>query len=214
MCNFFSKEISYESKEYFVSSILCRAFKNSNVEFIQFPSNSKLQTIDKSAFSSLKIKRIRIPLSVTSIGENAFSFCRQLEVIEIHNDSKLHMIDKNAFSYSAIKNIKIPSELVDLREGWCDTTKCLTKISVSSKNTRYCSFDDKMIIGKSSIEQSNYDCLVFCVRDIKQIKIPNFIEHICTFSFNKCKKLEIVEFSDDSKLQTIDKDAFSHLYIL
>ena len=66
-----------------------------------------------------------------------------------------------------------------------------------------------MFIGKCKIEESNYDCLVFCVRDIQEIKIPNFIKHICSYSFEYCEQLRIVEFSNNSKLQTIDRGAFS-----
>ena len=67
-----------------------------------------------------------------------------------------------------------------------------------------------MIIGKSRIEESNYDCLIFCIRNIRQIKIPNFIEHICSYSFEICSQLELIEIPDDSKLQTIGKNAFSN----
>ncbi|KAK8897393.1 hypothetical protein M9Y10_015339 [Tritrichomonas musculus] len=178
------------------------------LESIEFPDDSRLQTIKKSAFSSSTIKSIRIPSSVTSIGEYAFHYCIQLQVVEIPDNSKLQSIDKNAFDLSQIKCIKIPLELVDLKEGWCSFTYNLTKISVSPDNPRYFCYENKMIIGKSSIEQSNYDCLVFCVRDIQRIKIPSFIEHICSHSFDYCKQLESIEFPDDSKLQTIDKGAF------
>ena len=75
-------------------------------------------------------------------------------------------------------------------------------------NTRYSFFEGKMNIGKKRIEESNYDCLVIYVRKIQQIKIPNFIEHICSYSFYHCEQLEKVEISNDSKLQTIDKYAF------
>ena len=66
-----------------------------------------------------------------------------------------------------------------------------------------------MIIGKTNIDQDNYDCLVFCARDITNITIPNFIEHICSYSFDGCKQLDVFEFENDSKLQTIDKDIFA-----
>ena len=66
-----------------------------------------------------------------------------------------------------------------------------------------------MIIGKTNIDQENYDCLVFCVRDDIPIKIPNFIEHICPYAFDGCTKLQQVDISDESKLRIIDNNAFS-----
>ena len=98
--------------------------------------------------------------------------------------------------------------MIDLKEGWCHYTQNLTKISVSPKNPRYCCIDDEMIVGKTNIEQSNYDCLVFCVRNIKHIKLPNFIEHICPSSFCHCNQIKYIEISNESKLQTIGKGAF------
>ena len=113
------------------------------------------------------------------------------------------VIEKNAFSYSTIKSITIPSELIELKEGWCVNTLLLTKITVSPKNPRYCLFEDKMIIGKTNIEEDNYDCLIFCVRDIKHIQIPNFIEHICSYSFERCNQLDEIIIPSDQNLKLL-----------
>ena len=53
-----------------------------------------------------------------------------------------------------------------------------------------------MIIGKTDIEQDDYDCLVFCSRDVK---IPNFIKRINSCAFNLCRNLRQVEIPSDSK---------------
>ena len=140
--------------------------------------------------------------------KKAFFLCGNLESIEIPNDSKLQTIHEKAFHSSTIKSIRIPSELIELKDGWCNYTRNLTQIEVSPKNPRYCCFNEKMIIGKKNIDSNNYDCLVFCVRDIERITIPNFIKHICSSSFDTCLHLELIEFANDSKLQTIDKNAF------
>ena len=42
----------------------------------------------------------------------------------------------------------------------------------------------------------------------RTVTVSSSIEHICIYDFNSCKKLQSVEFSDDSKLQTIDKESF------
>lgn len=66
-----------------------------------------------------------------------------------------------------------------------------------------------MIIGKSSIEQDNYDVVVFCFRNVEHVKIPNFIRIIDSYAFSECQKLKSVEFTSDSELHTISKYAFS-----
>ena len=203
----------HETKEYIVISILEYAFTLSLVEDVKFAPDSQIQTIENNAFSNSTIKSITIPSSVTFIGENAFNCCKQFQQIEIPDNSKLQTIEKNTFFDSTIENITIPSELVELKDEWCKNTPKLTKIKVSQLNPRYCCYEDKIIIGKTNNDQNNYDCLIFCARDTQHIKIPNFIEHICSCSFENCKQLEEIEFPNDSKLQTIDKYAFSETAI-
>ena len=57
-----------------------------------------------------------------------------------------------------------------------------------------------MIIGKSTLEQEHYDVLVFCIRNIENIKIPDFIEIIDSYSFQECHKLQSVEFPSNLKI--------------
>ena len=139
-----------------------------------------------------------------------FFYCNELVTIEIPNDSKLKIIDKCVFSNSAIMRITIPSKLVELKEGWCCATLYLTEIIVSPNNPRYCLYEGNMILGKTINESNNYENLIFCCRNIKHIKIPNFTKHICSYSFQYCNQLEVIEIPNDSKLETIDKNAFSY----
>ena len=76
-------------------------------------------------------------------------------------------------------------------------------------NPRYSKYEDKFIIGKSTIEKENFDVLIFCNRDVKNAKIPNFIEIIGSYAFDQCYKLQKVEISEDSKLRKIGKYSFS-----
>ena len=57
-----------------------------------------------------------------------------------------------------------------------------------------------MIIGKSSIESTKFDCLVFCILKTNKIIIPDFIEQISPFTFYRRPELQRIEFSKDSKL--------------
>lgn len=82
------------------------------------------------------------------------------------------------------------------------------------KNPLFKSYTDQIVIGKSSLENDEYDVLVFCGRNIKKVTVPNSIKTIAPFSLYKCTDLHEFEISDDSKLQTIGSNAFSKCFHL
>ena len=159
-------------------------------------------------FSWSHIECITIPSEVTRISTYTFYYCKQLQRIEFANDSKLQTIESLAFASSTIESITIPSQLVELKEGWCQNATNLTNVSVSGDNTHYMCVDGKIIFGKTNITKSLYDSIVFCARNIESIMIPDFVEHICSYAFNSCNKLQRIEFSAKSKLKTIEAQAF------
>ena len=67
-----------------------------------------------------------------------------------------------------------------------------------------------MIIGKSSLESKSFDSLVFCIRNVKKIKIPEFVKFIGPFAFSSTKELQKVEIPTNSKLLIIGESAFSY----
>lgn len=164
-----------------------------------------------------KKKEIIIPVSISyksreyniiSIEKGSFEHS-EVKSIQFDEGSKLISIESESFCFSSIESLSIPSQLISLKDGWCTGTLELTRISVNQGNRFYKTYNnDEIIIGKSIEKKENFDCLVFCIRNIKTITIPNFIEHICPCAFNRCEKLGKVEISNDSKLKTIGFDAF------
>ena len=91
-------------------------------------------------------------------------------------------------------------------------------------------FDDKMLIGKKDDKSDICDVLVFVRRDIEEVVIPSFIDvigpyafsnskleeivippkvtRICECAFYSCKNLKKVTISQNSSLETIEKNAF------
>ena len=86
----------------------------------------------------------------------------------------------------------------------------MTNVNVNPSNPRFKMYEGKMIIGKTDIEQDNYNCLVFCSRDVKTVKTPNFTKRNNSCAFNLCRDLRQVEIPSDSKLQKIEKETFSN----
>ena len=203
--------VKYESTEYIITSISSYAFRYTQIDWLCFSDESEIEIIENRAFGNANIQRFTIPPHLTKICEYAFYSCKRLKIIEIPPKSELKTIEKYSFAFSSIESFTIPENLIDLQKEWCYGTPKLTEIYVSPKNPRYITYDDgKIILGKSSFESENYDNLVFCVRNIKYVTIPSFIEHICDYAFENCDQLQKVIFPSDSKLQTIGKSAFSH----
>ena len=146
---------------------------------------------------------------VKRICKYAFKDTLELRSIEIASDSEITTIENKVFVFSHIESINIPSSVIEIKEKCFVDVINLIKISIGSNNKRYSFYDGRFIIGKSSIDQNNYDTLIFSVRNIEKAKIPSFIEIIGSFSFDSCMHLKNIEFSSESKLQRINKNAFS-----
>ncbi|KAK8844354.1 hypothetical protein M9Y10_024568 [Tritrichomonas musculus] len=205
----------------------CRKLKS-----IQFSPDSKLEIIGKDSFTSTEISNIVIPSQVTEMGKNAFSFCGKLRKVEFSSLSKIQSIEKGAFFMSSIESLTIPSSIIEFKKGWCQKTPKLKKVTIIENKTRnVISIDDKLIVGKSSIQSDEYDVLIFANRDIKKITIPSSIRiidpfsfaqsaiesivvsahvrQICENAFSSCNRIKNVEFQPGSELQIIEKGAFS-----
>lgn len=168
----------------------------------------KFEVLKKKAFFNSSIESINIPPHVTQISKETFSYCKQLKTIEFPSNSALRKIEKDAFLRSRIQSIMIPQNLVELEEGWCDGTRYLNNIIITQNNPYYSLYEDNFIVTKSSSEKENFDVLVFCRRNVETVVIPDFVEVIGPYAFNECKKLQQVEFTENSNIRIIDKFAF------
>ena len=123
---------------------------------------------------------------ITSISEDAFRDLTQLKSIQFPPDSEIQKIEQNAFFNSTIESFTIPSKLKELDDGWCNMTTKLNKISVGQDNQYFTIYNDKFILRKSTSNKENFDVLVFCVRDVEKVTVPNFIEIIGPYAFENC----------------------------
>lgn len=206
--------ISHNSVEYVIKNISEDALYNSNVNVIQFVDDSEIRSFDIRSLCFSEIESITIPPSVTKIGENAFYCTHSLKKVIIPSNSKLQAIEKDTFYDSKIECLEIQSKSIELKEGWCNFTRNLKDITINPRHERYRCQYNKIIIGKTKIDQKKYDQLVFYSRDIRgEITIPDFIEHICTSCFSFCNQITKIKFPKESKLKTINDFAFSNVLI-
>lgn len=160
------------------------------------------------AFSETSIRNIFIPPHITKICEETFSRCDHLQSIHFSENSELKIVEGSAFVDSSIESISLPSKVSELNEGWCHDTPNLTQITVIPNNKNFSFLNEKFIVGKSSIDNDNYDILFFAIRNIEKVIIPSFIKIIGPYSFETCNKLSKIELSNDSELQKIEKYSF------
>ncbi|KAK8892608.1 hypothetical protein M9Y10_029847 [Tritrichomonas musculus] len=184
-------------------------YDRQNIKRIEFPENSKLQTIYNGAFSKTNIEEITIPPHIQSISKT-FRDCENLKVVDFASNSELRKIGKLTFSHSKIEKLFIPTNVVELKDGWCSNITNLTQILISPKNKNFKLIENKMIVGKSNPKSDVFDVLEFACRDIKEAKIPSDIKYISSYCFENCKKLEIIEFPQNSQLIKIGKNGFAN----
>ena len=181
-------------------------------KYIIGKSSIEKEYYDELIFAVRNIEIAFIPSFIECIKSFAFCECKLLKTINIPVNSELRIIENEAFSFSSIERLTLPAKLIDLRDLWCNVTESLTYVDVDPNNPRYAVYGEnhKMIIGKSSIENDEYDVLNFCARDIEKVTIPSFIKHIASNAFHLCNCITNVEFPADSKLETIEKFAFAN----
>lgn len=106
------RKITYENQDYTVTNIAENSFRgNNSIKIVIFPVDSEVQTIEKDSFTGSSLENICIPASVTTIEEEAFSKCEQLQSVAISENSKLSKLGEKSFPYCPQLHISIPSSL-------------------------------------------------------------------------------------------------------
>ena len=129
-------------------------------------------SIEHKAFLDSKVKSVKLPSTITSIGDRAFYNCRCLETINIPLATK--SIGKYCFAFDVkLNNIKIYG--VNTISDYC---------FYSCKNLQSVKLSKNLIsVGHSSFEMCT---------NIKTIYIPNGIKYLGSRSFCSCKSLKKV----------------------
>ena len=208
-------------------------FAERDVQAVTIPSYIK--RIASSAFAYTEIKCIFIPSNVEEIGERAFEHCSKLVKFDIAPDSKLKKIGCNLLSHSCVESFSIPPKVTEINEVLSLYSKKLIPITIMPGNKHFKSYDNKLILGKSDMENEEFDVIIIAFRNIKSVLIPPNIKkiasyafseskiesvtippnviHICEGAFKNCKSLKSIEIAPNSKLQIIEKESFNNTSI-
>lgn len=143
--------------------------------------------IGSHAFSSCKMKEVKIPKTVKAIGIRAFNYCTRLENITIPDS--VTFIDEYAFYSSSIQSIEIPSGVTSISGS--TFSDCWKLKEVKLPNT---------------IKSIGSFAFSGC-RDLESINIPSGITTISGGVFGGCENLEEVKLPET--LTSIGLTAFS-----
>lgn len=155
---------------------------------INYKGKSYIVTkIADGAFEGSKISSIRIPSSITSIGENAFAYCDSLVSITIPNGVK--SIGNWAFAYcNSLTSITIPNGVTSIGAWMFYSCDSLTSVVIPYGVTS---------LGKA--------CFSKC-RALSSVAIPSSVTTIETMAFYNCKSLSSI--SVPRSVISIGRNAF------
>ena len=166
------------------------AFYNQpTIKSIKIPSS--VTTIGEYAFCVASITSIEIPSSVTTIGDFAFCTCVSLTSVTFADNSQLTSIGGYAFSLASITSIEIPSSVTTIGEYAFYECKSLASVAFATG----CQLAS---IGHNAFESSG----------ITSIAIPSSVTTIENDAFSECKSLTSVTFATGCQLTSIGEFVF------
>ena len=133
------------------------------------------------------INKVVIGNNVTSIGDNAFSYCTALKDVDLSKASSLEVIGDHAFTYcTALKDVNLSEA---------------TSLSTIKASFYLCTGLESVVLneGLQTIGGSAFNSC----KNLKKIHIPSTVTAIGGWCFEGCIGLEEVTFADNSKLTTI-----------
>lgn len=190
----------------------------SSLARVSFVEGSNLKTIGKFAFRCCEsLKTFDFPSLLERIENKAFNGCLNLKIVDL-SATKIYFIGKSAFSKFLL--LIIPSTLVSIdmnikSYGYVEIDKGNRFIQSDSNGYLskpsgifYCNFRKSHFLIRRSVER----ILDFCFygSPLVRITIPDSVVKICKNAFGSCGNLSCVRFHPNSRLEIIEKAAFSN----
>lgn len=188
--------------------------KNKNFIFFQKQyllgkSDERNDKFDILHYARFDIKEAIIPPQVKILKKNSFSNHNKLNSIIFPENSEAKIIEEFVFDNTPIKELKLPSTLEEINHDNFKNVPNLTKVEVSQKNPLFSVFKETFLLKKTDTKSGTFDQLVFCRRDVKDVKIPSQIKEINENSVRQCKNLKTLTFDPNSCLEIIYARSFS-----
>ena len=172
------------------------------------------EPMDWHKYSS-DIYSVIIRNGVTSIGEEAFSFCRNIKSVFL--PKTLTSIGNEAFlKCTSLKSITLPESLTNIGYGLFSNCWRLSTIVLPDTLTR---IEDSMFVGCSDLRKINMpksltyigDDAFFDCYSLSHLVIPDSVTSICKGAFAFCHGLSSIHIP--SSVITIERSAFRYTYL-
>lgn len=145
---------------------------------------------------------------MTTLQNRTFSACEELKSVTFAQNSQLEKIENNAFSYCPIECIVIPQKVTTIEDSWFFSLTKVKKFSISPENANFSVYNDQIMVGKTDTKSDIFDIFMMSIRNIEKVIVPSYVKRISSSCFADCCSLESIEFSDDSKIESIGSHAF------
>lgn len=191
-------EAYYHKKDnYYYSSnnqLGCYVFAHCSLTSINIPLS--VTSIEDNALSYTSLENINIPSSVTLIGRYAFGYCNHLKSVNI--PSSVTEIGKCAFlECDSLTSVNIPSSVTEIGEyafQWCESLKNIN-IPSSVTEIKEGTFSECKSLEKINIPSSVTEIEKYAFSDcssLESIKIPSNVTKIGYNAFEGCKSLRAI----------------------
>ena len=173
------------------------------------------------------IKELRIEDGVTSIGDEAFSYCKELKTVVINESSNLNSIGRSSFqSCYKLTTFTIPKSVNSIGNYALAYCSSLKEIIVDPENNNYSSDTDGILYNKEKTKLIQYPLgnerteytisnsvtiigsISFSFSKLITINIPKSVKTIEGEAFENCSKLTTLTFEYKSEITSIGDYAF------
>ena len=159
-----------------VKAIGAGVFASAHLTSVEFEDGGQIETIGNNAFQNNPISAITLPDTVESLGNYAFSDCKQLQSADLGNS--LISLGTYAFkSCAALKSIALPDTLTYFGERVFDSCSGLTTV----------------VLGDSLSKIGGY--AFYGCSALQTINIPDTLTVIEGGAFYGCSKLQSIDLS-------------------
>ena len=199
---------------------------NKKLKNFNFQGNCNLEAIKSNAFANAEsLESFNFPKTVTEIGRNAFSGCKNMTTVKFHDDADIEKIGAGAFADCGLTSISIPKKVKTIEREAFRSCKVLNKIDVTEFTTKidpeafkYCDNLKAINVNKENKVYSSVDgyllskdketLLIFPPGKANEnfTLLPPSIAKIGDYAFYDCTKLTNVTIPN--KVTTIGKRAF------
>ena len=209
-------KVSPDNYELSADGLTLIKWKNTSTQNLDMNRDSQLRkitSIGDDAFSDCRnLKNVHIASSVTRIGEGAFRDCSGLE--DIHIPNSVTIIGQSAFSHcNSLTSVNIPSSVTSIEKQAFSLCSSLTSVNIPSSVTsigeRAFSFCSSLISVNipGSVTRIGGSAFSSC-SSLISVNIPSSVTSIEGATFQGCSRLTSIAIP--SSITSIGFWAFSH----